>query len=230
MSNSILFENPNQEVGRGFRMSDNKKIAGQNVKRFRKEAGLSQAKLGKLVGIHQNAIRAIEAGGGSQHMPKIAQVLGRKLSDLDPTYIGEETLTIPNTTATGELLSVYASVEGGNGELVFSNDPVQFVPMPRPLMGIKRGYGVIVKGESMVPLVRPGYTVWVNPHLPPYPTAICVFFNENDGDFTATIKEYCGQTSENWLVKRYQPKERKFQLLKRDWPGCHVVVGADYGR
>lgn len=233
MSNSILFGNHNQEFGNGFPMNGLSKIIGANVARYRKEAGISGAELAQAIGVKsQNTIAAIETGQTQQskHLAKIAQVLKVRMADLDPTFQGEETVIIPRSTGNEELLNVFASVEGGAGALVWSSEPYKQVPMPIPLIGVRGGYGVLVVGESMVPLIRPGYTVWVDPHKPARSDDLCLFLHEAEGEFRATIKQYCGQTPEGWLVKRYQPKERRFTLSKLEWPRCHVVVGADYGR
>lgn len=238
MSNSILFENANQEIGNAFRMNDLSKIIGQNVKRIREaiRPEVSQADLAKAIGVKsQNTIAAIETGRTQQskHLPAIARVLKVRLTDLDPSQEGEETVTTRDTmtsTEQTEQLDVYASVEGGAGAIVWSNEPMLKIPRPRPLIGVRDAYGVLVVGESMTPLIRPGFTVWVNPHLPPRASDICLFRHDEGGDFRATLKEYCGQTADNWLVRRYQPKERRFTLKKADWPICHVIVGTDYGR
>lgn len=238
MSNSILFGTANQHLGSRPPMNDLSKIIGQNVKRIREaiRPEMSQADLAKAIGVKsQNTIAAIETGRTQQskHLPAIARVLKVRLADLDPSQEGEETLTTRDTmtsTEQNEQLDVYASVEGGSGAIVWSNEPMVKIPRPRPLIGVRDAYGVLVVGESMTPLIRPGFTVWVNPHLPPRPSDICLFRHDADGDFRATLKEYCGQTADSWLVKRYQPQERRLKLKKSEWPICHVIVGTDYGR
>lgn len=235
MSNSILFKNANQEIGTAFHMSD---TIGQNVKRFREaiRPEMSQADLAKAIGVKsQNTIAAIETGKTqkTKHLRAIAKALKVRVTDLDPSEEIEETVTTKDTmvsTEQSEQLDVYASVEGGSGAIVWSNEPMLKIPRPRPLIGVRDAYGVLVVGESMTPLVRPGFTVWVNPHLPPRPDDICIFRHDVDGDFRATLKEYCGQTQDAWLVRRYQPKMRRFTLKKAEWPVCHVIVGTDYGR
>lgn len=233
MSNSILFGNANQQFGNALPMNGSPKIVGTNVARHRKAAGLSQAELARLIGVKsQNTIAAIETGKTrrSRELPRIASVLKVSMTDLDPTFQGEETVIIPREGGNGDLLDVFATAEGGAGALVLSSEPYKQVPMPIPLIGVRGGYGVLVVGDSMVPIIRPGYTVWVDPHKPARTDDVCLFIHDEAGEFRATIKQYCGQTPDNWLVKRYQPKERKFSLPKQEWPKCHVVVGADYGR
>jgi transcriptional regulator with XRE-family HTH domain len=238
MSNSILFVNSNQEFGKEFHMDDLSKKIGQNVKRIREaiRPEMSQAELARRIGVKsQNTIASIETGKTekSKHLPAIARVLKVSLADIDPSQEGEETLTTKDSmssTEQSDQLDVYASVEGGSGAIVWSNEPMLKIPRPRPLIGVRDAYGVLVVGESMTPLIRPGFTVWVNPHLPPRPDDLCIFRHDEEGDFRATLKEYCGQTQDSWLVRRYQPQERRFTLKKAEWPICHVIVGTDYGR
>lgn len=222
MSNNNLFGNVYQEIGKPTPMSK----LGENLRRFRKERGLSQSALAKLAGVRQNSIVAIEGGGGTKHLGKLATALKVKAADLDPEFQAEETLIVPGAELVGENdLDYFASVEGGKGEIVLSNEPAGRIKRPAPLLNVKGGYGILVRGESMIPVVRPGDIVLVNPHLPPRPEDVCVFISEKHGEFRATLKEYLGQTEDLWKVKRYRPRESAFTLKKADFPRCEVVVG-----
>lgn len=106
-----------------------------------------------------------------------------------------------------------------------SNDPVDRVRRPAPLEHVKDSYGVIVRGDSMVPLIRPGDIVLVHPYLPPRAEDLCIFRSQMDGEFTATIKEFCSQNANHWRVKRYSPKEETLSLSKKMFAECHVIVG-----
>lgn len=224
MSTNTLFVSGNQDFGIQPRMS-----LAENVKKLRVRAKMSQADLAKSIGARQNTIAAIELGKTKRTklLPEIARELGVTLKELDPSLEAVETARIPGRELVGEPdLPVYASVDAGDGIVLVSSEPVQSVRRPDPLKTVKKGYGVIVVGESMVPVVRPGDTVLVHPHLPPIPEDICLFIFEGDGEFKATIKEYIGQTKDLWKVKRYHPKEIEYTLKKREWPRCEVVVGS----
>lgn len=236
MSNSILFGTPNQAFGNAAPVNERSKIVGRNVARYRDKAGLSQAELAKAIGVRsQNTIAAIETGATekSKHLHDIARVLRVKMTDLDPNYVEVEAFILPGTTQEGggpQDFRHYAGVEAGDGAVVLSNEPYRVTQRPQSLAGVRDAYGVLVVGDSMSPVVRAGHTVFINPHKSPRTGDICLFFAESDGEFRATLKEYCGQNAAAWSVKRYQPKERKFTLPKKDWPKCHVVVGVDYSR
>jgi transcriptional regulator with XRE-family HTH domain len=233
MSNSNLFENANQGFGSPSIMTD-PKVIGANIARLRENADLSQAQLAKAIGVKsQNTIAAIELGKTrkSKHLPDISRVLKVSMTDIDPAYVGEETLiTSGFQSSEVEDLKVYASVECGDGAIVLSNEPIKMSGRPRSLHGVRGSYGVLVVGESMAPRVLAGHTVFINPHIPPRIGDLCLFYVEKDGEFRATLKEYLGQNDSSWLVKRYRPKERKFSLAKKDWPRCNVVVGVDFTR
>jgi transcriptional regulator with XRE-family HTH domain len=200
----------------------------ENLQRIRRAREMSQADLAGQVGVRQNTIAAIEAGltKKSRYLPDIARVLRVSLTDLDPSQGVTETRVIPGSELVGTKdLPLYATVEAGEGTVVMSSDPVDEIRRPAPLATVKGAFGVIVVGESMVPVLRPGDIALVHPHLPPRPEDTCVFIGEKDGEFVATIKEYLGQTKDTWKVKRYKPKETDFVLKKKDWPRCDVVVG-----
>lgn len=225
MSTNDLFERSYQGFGSQPAMS-----LADNVAKFRRRKKLSQAALAKAIGARQNTIAAIESGltKRTKLLPELARELGVSLNDLDPNIGPNENNIVPSVGLVGENnLPVYASVEAGDGNVLVSSEPVQTVRRPDPLATVKDGYGVIVVGDSMVPLVRPGDTVLVHPHLPPKVEDICLFMSGiHDHDFKATLKEYVGQTKDLWKVRRYGPSPKDFTLRKQDWPRCQVVVGA----
>lgn len=223
MSTNYLFVHRYQGLGNTPVMS-----LAENLTRLRKKRKLSQQKLADAVGVRQNTIAAIETGETkkSKYLPDIARVLDVSIKELDPTLGPNENLLVPGKELVGVAdLPGYGTVEGGEGAIVMSSEPVETVKRPDPLRTVKDGFGVIVSGDSMVPLVRPGDIVLVHPHLPPKIDDLCLFLFDQDGDFRATIKEFCGQSRDLWKVKRYQPKEHEFTLKKADFPRCAVVVG-----
>ncbi len=123
----------------------------------------------------------------------------------------------------GTDLPVFGTVEGGPGQFIINDEPIDYVARPSPLRYVRDGYGVIVVGESMVPVFRPGDIALVHPHLPPRVNDACVFFSEDPP--RATIKEYVAQTEDVWRVRRYQPQEEIFELDKAEWGRAAVVVG-----
>ena len=199
-----------------------------NVRKFRKRQNLSQKALADAIGVRQNTIAAIESGDTkrTKYLPDLARVLQVNIAELEPAVGAGEGFTIPGSDLGGARdLDLYGSVEAGEGGIVLSNEPVDRIRRPAPLANVRGGYGVIVVGESMVPLLRPGDIALVNPHLPPKPEDLCLFTSDREGEFKATIKEFRGQGKDSWKVRRYQPAQRDYALKKKDFPKCQVVVG-----
>jgi transcriptional regulator with XRE-family HTH domain len=224
-----------QNLGKPVRMNPGK-IIGENVRRIREAIPMSANGLAKAINVRVNTVQKIEDGTTqkSKHLPDIARVLGVPLAAIDPSQgpnsdadanVRTEIIPARDMSGVPSDLPIYASVECGDGNVWVSPEPVQTIKRPDPLATVKKGYGVIVVGESMVPAVRPGATVLVNPHLPPKVEDLCLFMSgPEDREFKATLKEYRGQTADLWKVRRYGDDPKDFTLKKRDWPRCHVVV------
>lgn len=141
-----------------------------------------------------------------------------------------EGASIPGAELVGQAdLPVFGTAQGGRGALILTNDPVDRVVRPDPLLRVKDGYGMIVTGDSMSPEAKSGSIALVNPHLPPRAGDTCVFRRvEDDGTELACIKELRRFTDAVWFVRQHNPK-RDYTLKRSEWQICHVVV-ANYGR
>jgi SOS-response transcriptional repressor LexA len=197
-------------------------IVGANVTRFRIERGLSTAALAREVGVRVFTIQQIEAGKTqrTRYLADIARVLEVDISDLDPRV----KRPTASALASAPDLPLYGTTEAGDGALVLSADPIDRIERPRALAHARNAYAVMVTGESMWPMVRPGDVVVLNPHKYPRREDLCVFRSERHGEFKSTIKEFVSRTNDGWRVKRYRPEEKEFALKGQEWPECHVVV------
>lgn len=205
------------------------KIIGANVARIRIERGLSQNALRKKVPCGLYTIQQIENGNThlSRLLPRIAQVLQVKLEELNPSLKDADHQAeqiIPREQLIGERdLPLYATTEAGDGILVMSSGAVERVDRPSSLSRVKDAYGVIVTGDSMVPRVNDGDIVTVHPHKRPRHGDLCVFRSQMHGEFRSTLKEFVSATADCWIVLRYHPKRKEYQLSRAEWPECHVV-------
>lgn len=197
-------------------------IVGANVTRYRIERGLSTAALAREVGVRVFTIQQIEAGKTqrTRYLADIARVLGVDISDLDPR------VKRPAPAAPPQLadIPVYGTTEAGDGALVLSQGSIDQIERPRALAHVREAYAVLVTGESMWPMVRPGDVVVLNPNKYPRREDLCVFRSDKHGEFKSTIKEFVSRAGDGWRVKRYRPEEKEFTLKGQDWPECHVVV------
>lgn len=201
-------------------------LTGSEIAKRREARGWSQQTLAGKIGVRQNTIAQIELGKTkkSKHLPDIAAVLDDP--DEKPNQTSRRPVTILGEELVGTRdLPLFAAVEAGDGMLVMGSDPIGEVRRPAPLEGVRGGFGLMVVGESMTPVLRPGDIVLIHPHLPPRPEDVVVFVSDRHGEMTATIKEYVGQTKDLWKVRRYKPKEQDFTLKKAEWRVHGVMVG-----
>jgi phage repressor protein C with HTH and peptisase S24 domain len=209
---------------------------GERIRRAREARSWSQAHLARRVGISQPAIGKIEADETqlSKFMPRIAQVLEIPIAELDaglsepstPAYLPD---TIPEHRLLGDRdFPIFASAEGGEGQIIMSTDPVDFMPRPAPVLAVKGPYGLYVVGESMVPEYRPGDIAIVNPHLPVIGDEVYIFYAERDGQGRATIKHLRRASRDAWQVRQWNPPagmKADFTLSRKEWTVCHRVIG-----
>lgn len=123
-------------------------------------------------------------------------------------------------------LPVFGTAQGGDGALIITDRPVDWVARPSVLLRVEDGYGMIVVGDSMDPVLKSGSTALINPHLPPRVADLCLFRSHVEGADHAAIKEYRGETDTAWKVRQYNPA-RDFTLKKSEWQDRpHRIVGS----
>lgn len=206
---------------------------GAIIRAARETKGWSQADLARATGIKQQSIDAVEKGSTrrSKVLPEIIAELG-----ISPERVG-----LPKQAAgEGILLQplsrdrdfpIYASVEGGPGEIIRSTDPVDWYPRPSPVAHVKDAYGLFVVGESMVPEFEPADIALVNPILPPLAGKPCIFYAERQGEAKATIKRFLRASPAVWHVFQHNPPRgmaHEFTLSRKEWSICHRVLGKYY--
>jgi len=207
---------------------------GEIIRQKREGMSLSQSDLGKRVGISQVAIKKIESGETlhSKFLPRIAAVLELDLADLDLMLPAQspEVLAIPqdNLIYGAKDFPIYASAEGGDGEILVTTEAVDFVPRPSNLEKVKGAYGLLITGTSMFPEYKNGETALVNPNLPVVTDEAYIFYGERDGVARATIKHLRRTTQTAWCVRQWNPPEGRdadFNLDRSYWTIAHRVVG-----
>lgn len=200
---------------------------GDKIRTAREARGWSQAELGEKVGTSQQTIDKLERGivSHSRYLRQILSILqlseGEAANAPIPLSVGKEI----NHLLGQRDLPVYGAAEGGDGALIISVEPVDYVRRPAPLENVKDGYGLIVLLDSMVPEFRPGDTALIHPHLPPVAGKACVFYaDDGAGQVRTVIKSFVRQTATHWHVEQWNPP-KKFSLDKKEWQRCHRVVG-----
>lgn len=122
-------------------------------------------------------------------------------------------------------LPVYASAEAGGGALVITNEPIDFVRRPEPLLSVRDGYGCYVIGESMSPAYEQGDLLLIHPGRPVRPGDDCVFVrDQGDGSLHALVKRLLRISPEKWRVRQFNPA-KDFDLDRGQWQKAQLVVG-----
>jgi transcriptional regulator with XRE-family HTH domain len=203
---------------------------GQMILRARESRQWAQEELGRQAGgVGQSTIDRIEKGRFKRmpsDLPRICAALGLDLPSLNDRV---ELPSLPPKKLMGERnFPIYASVEGGPGEIIRQTDPVDWVPRPAPVIHVKEAYGLLVTGMSMWPEYKPGETALINPLLPIVSDEVYVFYAELEGEARATIKHLRRATHDAWQVTQHNPpprKPREFSLPKKEWRWAHRVLG-----
>lgn len=212
---------------------DTKEI-GKRIRDARELKGISQEDVAEVVGGGQSTIGRIESGDFKRLpsvLPAVVRLLGMTLEELDPELAGVPLPgpgSIISRVLGDEDFRVYASAEGGPGEIILSTDPIEVIPRPSVVKDIREAYGLIITGTSMFPEYRHGETAIVNPLLPFQPGEVHIFYSEREGAARASIKELRRATGDNWLVTQHNPPEGKskdFSMPRREWRWIHRVLG-----
>lgn len=189
--------------------------------------------LASLLGVPE-----IELRGTSPRLPKREYTRPNNVTKLPATkemspsvHNRLDKLTEVATPYGGQDLPVFGTAQGGgSGALIMSNEAVDWVIRPAPLLRVRDGYGMIVTGDSMSPRIENGSTALVNPHLPPRSGDTCVFrSHKDDGSVLAMIKQLIRFTDDTWYVRQLHPK-KDFKLARSEWQVCHVTVGSYFSR
>src|SRR4051794_31149317 len=150
-----------------------------NLIRLRTARGLSQQELAKMIGVRQNTIAAIETGATTRtkYLAEIARALKVSVDELAPPpgVGGGHGWFAPPPMYGPRDFPVYASAEGGPGEIIRHSDPIDWMPRPAPAQ-TPDAYCMLISGESMSPEFRPGDSAIVNPRLPIIGGGVYIFY------------------------------------------------------
>lgn len=217
-------------LARGMRITP--EISAQ-IFRAREARGWSQAELADRAGTHQQTVDRIEKGQSkqSQYVADLLRALDLPLNDERSTTVrGAPAKIVSGDDLVGERdLPVHTAAEGGDGALIVSNEAIEYVKRPQPLVGVPNAYGLYVVGDSMQPRYEQGDTVLVHPGRPPGTNVDVVLYRADHGDHYCIVKRLRRATKDKWLLTQWNPppgEERDFELPRDEWPVCHVIVGA----
>jgi SOS-response transcriptional repressor LexA len=122
-------------------------------------------------------------------------------------------------------LPVYASAEGGGGAIIITNEPIDYVRRPEPLLLVRDSYGCYVIGDSMSPAYEQGDLLLIHPTRPVRPGDDCVFVRDpGDGSQHALVKRLLRITPEKWRIRQFNPA-KDFDLDRGQWQKAQLIVG-----
>lgn len=206
---------------------------GSRIRQAREALGLTQSQLAERAGTTQQTIDRIEKGqvSHSRATPAILKALSLESDQTAPPDVKlEPARLVPGEQLVGERdLPVYSSAEGGDGALILSTDPIEWVKRPAPLTNVRGGYGIYIVGDSMLPRFNPSEIALVHPHLPFRSGVDVVLYRGDVHDHHAIVKHLRRATSTEWHLTQWNPPEgesREFVLPRADWTVCHVIVGS----
>jgi SOS-response transcriptional repressor LexA len=157
----------------------------------------------------------------------LAPLLGVSPEDLRstaPPPPGEYRGGVPRAAERTDL-PVYASAEGGGGAIIITNEPIDFVRRPEPLLSVRDGYGCYVIGDSMSPAYEQGDLLLIHPGRPVRAGDDCVFVRDpGDGSLHALVKRLLRITPEKWRVRQFNPA-KDFDLDRSQWQKSQLIVG-----
>lgn len=122
-------------------------------------------------------------------------------------------------------LPVMSAAMGGDGHVIISFEPIEYISRPSYLEHVPDAYGVYIVGESMVPAYRPSDIAYVHPRLPPArDTDVVLFHTPPTANAECIIKQLNSWDDKTWHLEQFRPA-LEFKVDRVDWPICHRVLG-----
>ena len=124
---------------------------------------------------------------------------------------------------TGDLDFPIYSAAQGDGFDVISPEVMEWIRTPEKVAGVPDAYGILIKGQSMIPRFEPGEIALVHRRRPLENHAEVVLYHR-EGKGRAMIKRLVNADDALYRLEQFNPPEI-FTVEKADWPTCHLVVG-----
>ena len=126
----------------------------------------------------------------------------------------------------GRDFPIYASAEGGRGQMLVSYEPIEYVKRPAPLEGVRGGFGMYVVGDSMEPAYCSGDMLLCHPSRPPSAgDDVFVVFENDDGELEGMVKRLVRTAGEKVVLRQHNPPQ-EFEVERSTIRGLHLIVGS----
>jgi phage repressor protein C with HTH and peptisase S24 domain len=125
----------------------------------------------------------------------------------------------------GKLLPIYASAEGGGGEMVITFDPIEYVKRPAPLENVSDAFGFYCIGDSMSPRYEQGDLILVHPRKPVNRgDDVLVILIAEDNGHSALVKRFERKTDETLFLKQLNPP-KTIEISRKKVHEVNLIVG-----
>jgi phage repressor protein C with HTH and peptisase S24 domain len=211
----------------------------ERLKTIMELRGMNQRSTALSAGLSADAIRKILEGNTVsprvENLSKIAKALKANLqwlstgegeiSSIDDVITPLKPLirenTYPHINATLPLLGV--AISANIDEFTVNIYPTRSVSCPQELHHVKEAYAIDIQGVSMKPRLFPGNYVCVNPELKPHKGDLVVVQYDENGTHLGMVKEFVSDTTDQVVVKQYNP-EKEITITKKQLHSIGCVV------
>jgi len=184
-------------------MKSENNIPPNNIRKLRRDKGMSMEALALELGITAPTINKIEKSQmrlTDKYLSSIANALGVSISALLNETPSED------TAASQKAMPVYGLAAASiRGAFTMTTDPVEWVTAPPALTGVRDAYALIVTGNSMEPRYYAGDIVFINPNRPARLGDHVVIQEALNGGIAASIKRFEKQTETELITTQYNP-------------------------
>lgn len=204
------------------------------LKKALADKGLSQETVAKLVGVTPQAVNQWCRGKTMPLRPtlaKLAALLGTtvemltsldagdviqpaNVSSLDPHTRSADAVpsNVEPAPQEGPVLGradmpVFASAEGGDGEVLVTYEPIDYIRRPAFLEHVRDAFAMYVVNDSMSPRFEPGDLLLVNPGKPVRPRDDVLVVLSADGvEHRMLVKRLVKRTREKVVLQQFNPR------------------------
>lgn len=137
---------------------------------------------------------------------------------------GVASVSAPSIAPPSPTLPVWASAEGGDGAMIINSDPIDSIARPEGLTA-RDAFSVYLVGDSMSPAYEHGDRLFINPSLPAWGGADCLFMQAgSDGTYLGLAKRLIRPATQKWRVRQFNPA-KDFDLERKQWAYAWPIVG-----
>lgn len=175
--------------------------------------------------LHRDLVSKLETALEGKGVPPITREEIWELAGPEFAIAAAQPKGLQVPTFGNKNLPVMSAAMGGDGHVIISFDPIEYIDRPSYLEHVPDAYGVYIVGESMHPAYRPSDIAYVHPRLPPAKdTDVVLFHTPPVANAECIIKQLNGWDEKQWHLEQFRPA-LEFKVDRIDWPICHRVLG-----